>query len=58
MSTPSQPPTDPTGSDQRQPRTLILCFDGTSNQFDGEVWDLRARRSSRDYRLGADLYML
>ncbi|EJF63499.1 hypothetical protein DICSQDRAFT_154002 [Dichomitus squalens LYAD-421 SS1] len=36
MSTSTPPPIDTPGSVQRQPRTLILCFDGTSNQFDGE----------------------
>ena len=24
-------------TDERTPRTLILCFDGTSNQYDGDV---------------------
>lgn len=24
-------------TDDRKPRTLVLCFDGTANQFDGDV---------------------
>ncbi|KAH9922868.1 uncharacterized protein BXZ73DRAFT_51265 [Epithele typhae] len=30
------PSAEATGSQARTPRTLVLCFDGTSNQFDGE----------------------
>ncbi|KAI1793368.1 hypothetical protein LXA43DRAFT_972022 [Ganoderma leucocontextum] len=36
MSHPSQVREDTAGSQQRKPRTLILCFDGTANQYDGD----------------------